>query len=56
MRRLTISLNVEFGRDDPPDRETSFDAYVERADPDHVPARSELDSRTPIGFHRKDDL
>lgn len=50
MKRLTVTLNFEFGQDDPPERETTFDSYVERADPDHVPERAELDQRTRIGF------
>jgi hypothetical protein len=49
MRRLTISLDISFGKDDDDlQREGSADALVERADPArHI--EHELDHR-PIGF------
>ena len=52
MRRLSIHFEVTFGRDEPetPDREAQLDAMVERAHPDDVSERAELDSRHPIGF------
>lgn len=55
MRRLTFRVEIAFGKDEPeaPDRETQFDALVERAHPGDVSERSELDHRRPIGFRRE---
>ena len=54
MRRLSISLNIEFGRD-PDDRDDevqTIPAHTERADT-HPDDRAELDSR-PIGFRAQE--
>lgn len=53
MRRLTFHVEIAFGKDEPelpPERDSQLDAYVERAHPDDVSERSELDHRRPIGF------
>ena len=56
MRRLTVHLEIAFGKDEPetPDREAHLDAMVERAHPDDVSRRAELDQRRPIGFANKE--
>ena len=55
MKRLSIHLEIAFGKDKPEqsERETQFDALVERAHPDDVSERSELDHRRPIGFRQE---
>lgn len=56
MRRLTIHVEIAFGEDEPespPEREAQLDTYIERANPDDVSRRSELDHRRPIGFHQE---
>lgn len=51
MRRLTITLDVAFGRDeDDQAGDVALDAMVERAHPDDVPEHAELDGRRRIGF------
>ena len=52
-------ISIEWGLDDhPPERESQTDAMVERAHPDDVSQRAELDTRRPIGFamtrHKED--
>jgi hypothetical protein len=53
VRRLSIHFEISFGQDEPEQgqRETQFDAMVERARLDDVSPRSEMDSRR-IGFSR----
>ena len=54
MKRLSISLHIEFGRDPDDDREAqTTPASIERADPT-PDERAEMDSRT-IGFRAAKD-
>lgn len=53
MKRLSISLHIEFGRDPGDDREVqTVPASTERADTSRD-ERAEMDSR-PIGFRAKE--
>jgi len=54
VRRLSISLHIEFGRDEPDDAEVqTIPASTERADPE-PDDRHELDGRHPIGFRHQE--
>ena len=50
MRRLTISLSVEFGKDEPADEWREGYSTAERAPRDDPDERAEMDGRRPMGF------
>ena len=53
MRRLTISISVEFGKDEPADEWREGYSTAERAARDDPDERAELDHRRPIGFAKE---
>lgn len=53
MRRLTISLTFEFGKDEPGEEWREGYSTAERAPRDDPDERAELDQRRPMGFAKE---